>query len=55
MLLLKKIGKDGPEKYIHPNGQLNKEGMNLLAPLAKKIIISSVELLTLLGHNSYTL
>lgn len=38
---LKKIGKDGPQKYIHQNGQLNQEGMNLLAPLAKKIIISS--------------
>ncbi|MCY0979235.1 hypothetical protein PGH12_01660 [Chryseobacterium wangxinyae] len=38
---LKKIGKDGPEKYIDPNGQLNQAGFNLLAPLAKKIIISS--------------
>lgn len=38
---LKKISKDGPEKYITPEGKLNENGLALLVPLAKDVLLSS--------------
>ncbi|MDF0720579.1 hypothetical protein P0M11_11280 [Kaistella sp. PBT33-4] len=37
---VKSIGKAGM-KYIEPNGQLSKEGIEILLPVSKKLIIES--------------